>query len=83
MSAEWDGKERRHTVSSDDIAELKTLITSLDTKLTVHITKEEDVWPAIKELVIIWKGSKIILPFVATCLIAGWAVIEWFRDHVK
>ena len=77
----WNGQERRQ--DSPDLSELKELILSLDHKVDLHIVKEEETVQALKELVVIWKGSKVIIPFMAAVTIGAWAFYEWFRDHIK
>lgn len=77
----WNGEERRS--SSSEFEELKDLLVSLDRKLELHIATEQEMSQALKDLVIIWKGSKIILPFLASICIGLWAVYTWAKDHIK
>ena len=77
----WDGTERRS--SKSEFEELRDLLVSLDRKLELHIATEQDMSQALKDLVIVWKGSKIILPFLASVSIGIWAIYEWAKDHLK
>lgn len=78
----YEGEERRK-VSSHDISDLYELLSDVKTKIEVHIATEQETTQALKELVIIWKGSKIIIPFLAACAIGAWSLIEWAKDHLK
>lgn len=75
------GHDRRQ--NDEDWSELKALILGLDHKIEMHIAKEEETVQALKELVIIWRGSKIIIPFLATVAVSAWAIYEWAKDHLK
>ena len=77
----WDGEERR--ANKSEFEELRDLLVSLDRKLELHIAAEQDMSQALKDLVIVWKGSKIILPFLASVCIGTWAIYEWAKDHLK
>ena len=48
-----------------------------------HIATEREIKPAIDELVALWKGSKLIIPLLASAGAMLWAVIAWAKDHVK
>lgn len=77
----WTGEERR--ASSSEFEELKDLLVSLDRKLELHIVTEQEMSQALKDLVIVWKGSKIILPFLASVCMGVWAMYAWAKDHLK
>lgn len=51
--------------------------------MTAHIATEKEVKPAIDELVALWKGSKILIPILASAAAMVWAVVSWAKDHVK
>ena len=53
------------------------------TRLEEHIKTEKEVKPAIDELVALWKGSKILIPILASAAAMVWAVFAWAKDHVK
>ena len=48
-----------------------------------HIATEKEIKPAVDELVAMWKGSKIIIPILASAAATLWAVLAWAKDHVK
>ncbi len=78
----YDGEERRQA-SSSEIVELKSMVQELVTELRVHIAREEETISALKDLVLVWKGSKLILPALGGLVIAAWAFYEWAKDHLK
>ena len=78
----YEGEERRQA-SSSEIAELKEMVQSLVMELRVHIAKEEETITALKDLVLVWKGSKLIIPALGGLVIAAWAFYEWAKDHLK
>lgn len=53
------------------------------TRLEEHIKTEKEVKPAIDELVALWKGSKILIPILASAAAMVWAVFAWAKDHIK
>lgn len=77
----WNGEERRN--SKSEFEELRDLLVSLDRKLELHIETEKEMSQALKDLVIVWRGSKIIFPFLASVCIGIWAIYEWAKDHIK
>lgn len=60
----------------------KMLLEIRDT-MTAHIAADKEVKPAIDELVALWKGSKILIPLLASAAAMVWAVFAWAKDHVK
>ena len=48
-----------------------------------HIARQNEIKPALDELVSLWKGSKIIIPMFATLAAGIWAIMAWGKDHVK
>ena len=59
------------------------LLMEIRDKMTAHLAAEEQVKPALDELVALWKGSKILIPILASCAAALWAVMAWAKDHIK
>ena len=53
------------------------------TRLEEHIKTEKEVKPALDELVALWKGSKILIPILASAAAMVWAVFAWAKDHIK
>ena len=76
-----DNSERK--ISASDFEELKDLLISLDRKLELHIATEQDMSQSLKDLVIVWKGSKIIFPFLVSAALSLWAIYTWAKDHIK
>ena len=60
----------------------KMLLEIRDT-MTAHIATAKEVKPAIDELVALWKGSKILIPLLASAAAMVWAVFAWAKDHIK
>ena len=75
---------------SEATVKLSEKLTDMHGELRSHIQDEAPIAPAVQELVTVWKGSKIMLPFVAglvTFLLSIFGgvntVLTWFKDHVK
>ena len=88
----WDGKERRGSETNEYVSlqermdsQDRILLGMRDT-LIEHITESKDIGPAIKELVTLWKASKL-LGAIFTAIAAGaagmWSLFVWARDHLK
>jgi hypothetical protein len=60
----------------------KILLEIRDT-MTAHIAKEDAIKPALDELISLWKGSKLIIPMLASGAAMLWAVWAWAKDHIK
>ena len=56
----------------------KLLLEIRDT-LVRHLADDADYKPAMKDLVTLWKASKIIIPAGA----GMWAFVVWAKDHIK
>lgn len=54
-------------------------LSELNNTLVEHITEERDYKPALQDLVVLWKASKIIIPGA----VLVWAFIVWVKDHVR
>lgn len=70
----------QHLLKQDEaIADLRKLIVE-------HLADERDIGPALRELVGLWRASKL-LGVVATGLAAAvasmWAAGVWIKDHVR
>lgn len=48
-----------------------------------HLATEKEIKPAIDELVAMWKGSKLIIPILASAGAMLWTVWVWAKDHIK
>lgn len=47
------------------------------------VIAQETMRPALDELVSLWKGSKILIPLLASAAAMVWAVFAWAKDHIK
>lgn len=47
------------------------------------VTAQETMKPALDELVSLWKGSKIVIPMMASAAGIIWAFWTWAKDHIK
>lgn len=62
------------------------LLLEIRDKVVAHIAKENEMKPALDELVSLWKGSKVISRILATLCAFGaamWALFVWAKDHIK
>ena len=59
------------------------LLREIRDTMTAHIATAKEVKPALDELVALWKGSKILIPILASAAAMVWAVFAWAKDHVK
>ena len=59
------------------------LLLEIDRKITAHMTEEDSIKPALDELVVMWRGSKLLLPIFATLAAMVWGVLTWARDNLK
>ena len=88
----WDGKERRGTETNEYVSlqermdSQDRILLGLRDTLIEHITESKDIGPAIKELVTLWKASKL-LGAIFTAIAAGvagmWSLFVWAREHLK
>ena len=88
----WDGKERRGSETNEYVSlqermdNQDRILLGLRDTLIEHITESKDIGPAIKELVTLWKASKL-LGAIFTAIAAGaagmWSLFVWARDHLK
>ena len=47
------------------------------------VISQETMKPALEDLVALWKGSKIMIPLLASAAAMIWAVVAWAQDHIK
>ncbi len=52
-------------------------------KINAHVVESDQIRPALEELVTLWKGSKLLIPILASMAAAVWAVVAWAKDHLK
>jgi hypothetical protein len=62
------------------------LLLEIRDKVVAHLSAEQEMKPALDELVSLWKGSKVISRILAALFAAGaalWALFVWAKDHIK
>lgn len=62
------------------------LLTDIRDVLREHLTRDEDLSPSLREMVALWRGSKImavIVTAIAGFAGAAWAGFIWVKDHLK
>ncbi len=47
------------------------------------VISQETMKPALEDLVALWKGSKIMIPMMASAAGLLWAFWTWAQDHIK
>ena len=47
------------------------------------VISQETMKPALEDLVALWKGSKIMIPMMASAAGLLWAFWTWAKDHIK
>lgn len=47
------------------------------------VVAQETMKPALDELVTLWKGSKMLIPMIASAAGLLWAIWTWAKDHIK
>ena len=66
--------------------EIKNQQAELRNQMGTHMRMEEEVRPAIHELIAILNGSKVlsrVILWLASLAGAVWAFVMWAKDHVK
>lgn len=88
----WDGTERRGSESNQYITLQEQLNRQDDVLLELrdsirdHLAESKDIGPAIKELVTLWRASKVlgaIFAAIAAALASMWSLFVWTKDHLK
>ena len=88
----WDGKERRGTETNEYVSlqermdNQDRILLGLRDTLIEHITESKDIGPAVKELVTLWKASKLlgaIFAGIAAGAAGMWSLFVWAREHLK
>lgn len=70
----------------DRLAAQDKMLAELHALLVAHISEEKDIGPALRELVGLWRASKllgVIATAVAGAAASTWAAWSWMKDHVK
>ncbi len=88
----WDGTERRGSESNqyltlqDQLNRQDDILFDLRDTIKEHIIESGEIGPALKELVTLWRASKMLgaIFAAATAAIAGlWSLFVWSKDHLK
>ncbi len=88
----WDGTERRGAESNqyltlqDQLNRQDDILFDLRDTIKEHLIESRDIGPALKELVTLWKASKLLGAIFAASAagIAGlWSLFVWAKDHLK
>ena len=88
----WDGTERRGAETTQYMALQEQLNRQddilLDLRDTIkeHIIESKEIGPALRELVTLWKASKLlgaIFAASAAALASMWSLFVWTKDHLK
>ena len=88
----WDGKERRGSETNEYVSlqermdSQDRILLGLRDTLIEHIAESKDIGPAIKELVTLWKASKLlgaIFAAIAAGVAGMWSLFVWAREHLK
>lgn len=77
---------RRLDSTRDTLNETQEMLIEIRQMLTQHIAMDAEMNPAIKELVTLWRGSKLMIPImagIATAVAGVAAFVVWAKDHVK
>ena len=88
----WDGTERRGAETNQYLAlqeqmnRQDAILFELRDAIKEHLTESKDIGPALKELVVLWKASKLLGAIIAvfSAGVAGlWSLFVWAKDHLK
>lgn len=85
MSSEREDR-RVGELSEGERDRLHQKLDDLRDMLRDHIAEEQDIAPALRELVSLWRASKVIgvfLTMLAAVVSAAWAAAVWMKEHVK
>lgn len=88
----WDGTERRGAESNqyltlqEQLNRQDDILLDLRDTIKEHIIESREIGPALKELVTLWRASKLLGAIFAAAAagIAGlWSLFVWAKDHLK
>lgn len=65
------------------IDEQDKMLVQIRDMVILHIENEKEQLKAINELVVVWQGSKIIIPALAAILGLFGSLYIWAKDHIK
>lgn len=88
----WDGTERRGAESNqyltlqDQLNRQDDILLDLRDTIKEHIIESKEIGPALRELVTLWRASKMlgaIFAAVAAAIAGLWSLFVWSKDHLK
>ncbi|MCU0988034.1 MAG: hypothetical protein MUE63_00200 [Xanthomonadales bacterium] len=77
---------RRMDANREMLGETREMLIEIREMLVQHIALDAEMNPAIKELVTLWRGSKLmgrILVGVSAAIAAVAGVLVWAKEHLK
>lgn len=70
----------------DRLLAQEKMLSDMHTLLVEHISEEKEIGPALRELVELWRASKllgVVATAVAGAVASVWAAWGWIKDHVR
>lgn len=90
---EWDGADRRQHPRPEELSNMHRrldtqdkLLLEIRDKIVSHIAEEQQIKPALDELLNLWRGSKVAFRILGLLAAGGAAIVSllaWAKDHVK
>lgn len=69
-----------------DYSQLVEEVAELRSTMEAHIAHENEYMPALKDMVALWRSSKILASMLTTLMAVAagmWALFVWAKDHLK
>ena len=66
----------------DRLNRIEDMLLKTTEMLTRHVAAEAQIKPALDELIILWRGSKLVFPILASLVVALVGIIAWSKDHI-
>lgn len=76
----WQAQAKDLTHRLDRIEDL---LKETSDVLLKHVAAEEQIKPALDELITLWRGSKIILPLIVSLAVGAAALVSWIKEHIR
>ena len=68
---------------TDRLNRIEDMLLKTTEMLTRHVAAEEQIKPALEELITLWRGSKLVFPILASLVVALVGIIAWSKDHIQ
>lgn len=65
------------------IDEITGLLQDMRSTLDLHVALDKDLSPTLKEIVVVWRGSKIMIPLLLALATGFVALFDWAKAHLK